>query len=173
MDNPQLLCYISNTLLLINDKLSRKVCVLIWRNIYIDGKIPTHYTIDENAVITNTETGKVLDGWIEKRGYRAVSLRITRDDGLYEFVRRTVHRIMALTFIPNPENKPQVNHKDGNRLNNHLDNLEWSTNKENNEHARAMGLIKTGDLLSYSSVSNETVHKICGLINEGKKILIS
>jgi hypothetical protein len=51
-------------------------------------------------------------------------------------VRTGVHRLVALTFIPNPEDKPQINHKDGNKENNNLNNLEWVTCSENNLHRR-------------------------------------
>ena len=69
--------------------------------------------------------------------YCAYSLRIKRKTKIC-----TAHRLVALAFIINPHNKPQVNHKDGNKLNNHIDNLEWVTHQENHQHAWDTGLFE-------------------------------
>ena len=60
---------------------------------------------------------------------------------LNDMPEKYLHRLVAKQFIPNPENKSTVNHIDGNKLNNHIDNLEWATYTENMHHAIKNGLI--------------------------------
>lgn len=74
------------------------------------------------------------------RGYRYDSVTF-QEDGKQKQV--TVHRLMSEAFIPNPENKPQVNHIDGDTSNNELNNLEWVTAQENVQHAFDTGLVRT------------------------------
>lgn len=73
-----------------------------------------------------------------------------------------VHRLVALAFIPNPKNKPQVNHLDGNPLNNNAENLEWCTASENHIHAYRTGLSKgkLGETNSGAKLTNKQVLEI-------------
>ena len=80
--------------------------------------------------------GKILKKVI-RNGYEHIMI----SSGNLRFVKK-VHRLVAEAFIPNPENKRCVNHKDGNKLNNHVSNLEWVTHSENNKHAYDFNLKK-------------------------------
>lgn len=71
-----------------------------------------------------------------RKGYKCITL--TKNSKRKTF---TIHRLVALHFIPNPENKPQVNHKDGVKKNNYAWNFEWVTNAENRKHAMDNGII--------------------------------
>lgn len=89
------------------------------------------YHIREDGVIINTNTGKELKVFIDPRGYKQVTIK----GKTYK-----IHRLLAVAFIPNPENYPIINHKDGNKLNNDLDNLEWCTYSYNTRHGFSIGL---------------------------------
>lgn len=81
------------------------------------------------------KTHKFLLGDTTKHGYLQYTLSINK-----KAFRVKAHRLVALLYIPNVYNYPTVNHKDGNKLNNNVSNLEWCTYLHNNTHARKMGL---------------------------------
>ena len=86
----------------------------------------------------NTKREAVLKPATDKKGYLRVALSIGG-----KLITYKVHRLVAIYFLENPENKPQVNHIDGIKSNNVLSNLEWSTNSENQLHAVKLGLVKS------------------------------
>lgn len=88
------------------------------------------YSATYDGRIISNRTGQEIYGSIDNSGYRRVCLSI----GKFQYTKK-VHRLIAETFINNPDDKPQVNHIDGDKSNNHVDNLEWSTPSENVSHA--------------------------------------
>lgn len=85
------------------------------------------YYISRAGKLYSNYAGKFLSGYVGPNGYLYYTFRDKH--------REYAHRLVAKAFIPNPENKPEVNHKDFVRLNNYEDNLEWSTIGENLTHA--------------------------------------
>lgn len=88
----------------------------------------TQYLISDMGKIKNINTNKILQGTI-RNGYQMVKLTVNKIKKDY-----LVHRLVALTFLNNPLNLPQVNHKDKNKLNNSVDNLEWVSVQDNMIH---------------------------------------
>lgn len=147
----------------------------------------TSYYIDRYSNIVNRKfnVDRKMSPYIAGNGYLTVRLS---NNG--KVVNYSVHRLLAEAFIPNPENKPCVNHKDGNKLNNSLDNLEWVTYAENTKHATRIGINKVpirpktriacyssgGDLLfkfdsisqaaAYTGVSRKTIMRVANGSNK-------
>lgn len=78
---------------------------------------------------------RICKSWKDKKGYEYFTFKINGKNR-----HKLIHRLVATAFIPNSNNKPQVNHIDGNKSNNNIENLEWCTPKENLKHARDTGL---------------------------------
>lgn len=106
-----------------------------------------NYAITEQGDVYNGKTKRYLKASLHNAGYLTVFV-----DGK----NRLLHRLLAETFIPNPDNLPCVNHKDGNKLNNDLSNLEWCTYSENNRHAYRTGLKK----YNFTGCENSANHKL-------------
>ena len=102
---------------------------------------------------------------LDKDGYPRVNLKVKQKTNS-----KYVHRLVAKAFIPNNENKPQVNHKDGVKNNNDISNLEWVTLSENRQHAYDIGLqnsfTRRGSLNNFNKLSKDEVLKIRSLYSE-------
>lgn len=148
-----------------------------WKAISIEGLPEGMIEITKEGKVRNIITGKELKPYIARQsnsGYYRLTLS-------YKGVRKTplLHRLIALAFIPNPNNKEQVNHIDGNKSNNDLSNLEWVTNMENIRHAMKIGRhkpwIKTQNRLtaghkagvSRRKLSTEDIRTIRGMHRNG------
>lgn len=109
------------------------------------------YDITVDGEIINRNTGRKVKPQPNGKGY----LRVSIGKKLM-----FVHRLVAEKYIPNPDCKPQVNHKDGDKKNNRASNLEWVTNSENREHAVVNGLQIKGNACPWSKLDSKKVEFI-------------
>lgn len=98
-----------------------------------------NYFISEDGKVWNSKKKIFLKPMLN-RGYCQIILCRHSKHKTFK-----MHRLVALAFIPNPQNKREVNHKDGNKENNCVSNLEWSTRSENNLHRYSSGLFSPTD----------------------------
>lgn len=115
-----------------------------YKNIYIDEN-----SLDIYKLLKNGSYHK-MSKFIDNLGYYMTAFRI---NGKKKYIR--VHRIIAETLIPNPNNYPQINHIDNNKLNNNLDNLEWCSNAYNTQEAYDNGLYPKHRCCKIKAISKE------------------
>ena len=144
-----------------------------WRTLVLDGK-ETHFLISSYGRIKNLKTqhwkhGGMLKPKLNKTtGYYRWTISINNVQTDYY-----VHRLVAETFIPNPQNKEQVNHIDGDKSNNCVDNLEWTTPKENTQHAFNNGLVPTEKAVIVYKINGEYVGNYKSITEASKRLGVS
>ena len=146
------------------------------------------YVLHRDGNIYSLKSRRFLRGWETLFGYRHVAL--THDNG-YVLQNVSIHRLVAKVFIKNtdPEIKTQVNHKNGIKTDNRVENLEWATPSENTQHANDTGLRRQPFLtelnkvpeegevihdwkkeLSIADITEDDVHNVCHHLQEGYRV---
>lgn len=128
-----------------------------------------NYSVNENGEIRNDVTGKLKSPYICKsNGYYYVDLWKNNHSK-----KIPLHRIIAEAFIPNPENKPTIDHADGNRTNNSISNLRWATYSEQNSRFSTYGVRSTkisaekdsGEKMYFNQISEAAEYFNCSIAN--------
>lgn len=135
---------------------------IIWKRMIYHGKdLGDYYLVSNTGEIKGIKTGKIRKKNINHEGYYFVCVSLgSRDDKSCI----KVHRAVAETFLDNAKNYPVINHKDGNKLNNNVENLEFCTNQYNTQHAVDNNLV-TNDHFK-KRVINLTTNEIYNSLTE-------
>ncbi len=121
----------------------------IWKDVVGYEK---NYQVSNTGLVISKLTGKIRKPVLGKRGYFELTLML---NGKMKLVK--LHRMIAEAFIPNTDLKPFINHKDSNKQNNKIDNLEWCTNGENIQHAYDNGKMSRKTAVKQLSLSGELI----------------
>ena len=134
-----------------------------WKPLVFEGNA-TNYEVNNIGDVRNKLSGKILSPYIDRDGYKHVSIIVNGNQ-----YHRGVHRFVAQAFIPNPDNKPQVNHINGNKQCNWVGNLEWVTCSENAKHAFSTGLkhaiLGSNNVLSH--YTDDDINDVCRMLASG------
>lgn len=134
-----------------------------------DGRLWSYPKTWHNGKCFITSKGSWLSLCNHTGGYQTLRLKDSKGKTKNFYV----HRLIAQTFVPNPNNLPEVNHKDTNKKNNHYLNLEWVTRKENSDHAKINGLYKhepaRGENHADAKLTDKSVVEIRKLHKKGIK----
>ena len=135
----------------------------VWKDVI---KYEGFYKVSNFGKVFNISKRNLCSLYYDKDGYSQVHLRKNTSIN----VEAKLHRVVALAFIPNSKYKQLVNHKNGIKTDNRVENLEWATAKENTQHALKNGLIKTGEDSPVAKFSNEDILGIKELRANGMEV---
>ena len=124
-----------------------------------------NYLISKSGLVYSIKAKKLLKPTIDKKGYYKVALY--NEQGKLSI---SLHRLVALNYIENPDNKPQINHINGIKSDNKVTNLEWVTNKENTLHAIKNGLRDEAHKKAVTDNQKQVVHLTSGIFYDSLKI---
>ncbi len=129
------------------------------------------YVVYPDGRIYSTFKKRFLKPYISDNGYERI--RLYKDKGWQS---TTVHRLVATLFLEKPKSKDQVNHKNGIKTDNRVENLEWCNNSENQKHSWSMGLIKSGHakvvLDTKAGIFYESASELANLLGVNKVYFI-
>lgn len=131
----------------------------VWTQLKYHGDYYQNFEVSNKGNLRNIITGTVYKQTVNHQGYYSVCVSVGSRNNKKLF---KIHRCVAESFIPNLDNKPQINHIDGNKLNNNVENLEWVTAQENSQHAYRTGLASgvKGEKNPCAKLTNEQVKYI-------------
>jgi hypothetical protein len=133
-----------------------------FKRIYLNNE-PTRYLISNKGFVFNEETNRLQAFTIQNNGY----IRVTMCHNGKRY-KDLMHRLVANYFIENPNNLPQVNHKNGNKHDNSVDNLEWVTPRDNVIHSYNTHLNHSGEKCNLAKVTDIQIHHVCKLLEENE-----
>jgi len=123
------------------------------------------YTVLEDGTVFG-KNGKVMSPHDNGKGYLIIGIMVGD-----RRITKAIHRLVAEVHIPNPLNKPEVDHIDGDRKNNHVSNLRWVTKSENNQHAYNLGnKVSRGEMNGRCKTTEKVVREICQYLADGLRV---
>ena len=157
--------------------------VEIWRTLIYNKMVYKDLSISNYGKVKSNKTNTIYKQNIDKNGHKRLTIYLGYKNNKIKNKNITIHRAVACTFIPNPNNLPSINHKDGIKTNNYAGtpennftdgNLEWCTNRYNTIHARDNGLLKINEVSGanniYAKLTEEQVRYIRNVYVKGSNV---